>query len=210
VRYTLVYNGLALNVPASAIGAIEAMPQVKKVHPNGLLFANLNRSVDYIGAPQVYGAVKELSQFDDLREGYEGQGINLAVIDTGIDWTHPMFGGDPVPPRLGVAPVTSAVPTNQKVIYYLPLTDSAIEDGFGHGTHVASTAAGYLAQSPGPDGVPNTGDDIRLHGVAPQAKLMSYKVCSDSKSTYGSLVRPEVAAVNPTVGSLMPAIGGCE
>ena len=45
-----------------------------------------------------------MTQFDDLREGYEGQGINIAIIDTGIDWTHPMFGGDPTPPRLGVAP----------------------------------------------------------------------------------------------------------
>jgi subtilisin family serine protease len=196
LRYTLVYNGVALRVPASAISTIEAMPQVKKVHANGLLYTQLNSSVKYIGAPKVYGAVQELSQFDDLREGYEGQGINVAIIDTGIDWTHPMFGGDPTPPRLGVAPPTpSLTSTNKKVIYYLPLTDIAANDGFGHGTHVASTVAGYLAMHPGPDGLPNTADDIRLHGVAPQAKLMSYKVCSDIKSSISSLVTP---------------IGGCE
>jgi subtilisin family serine protease len=196
LRYTLVYNGVALNVPAASIGTIEGMPQVKKVHPNGLLYTQLNSSVNYIGAPKVYGAVKELTQFDDLREGYEGQGINISIIDTGIDWTHPMFGGDATPPRLGVAPPTPAVTsTNKKVIYYLPLTDIAANDGFGHGTHVASTAAGYLAQAPGSDNLPNTTDDIKLHGVAPQAKLMSYKVCSDIKSSISSLVTP---------------IGGCE
>jgi subtilisin family serine protease len=196
LRYTLVYNGVALNVPSSAIAAIEAMPQVKKVHPNGLLYTQLNSSVKYINAPKVYGAVEELSQFDDLREGYEGQGINVAIIDTGVDWTHPMFGGDPTPPRLGVAPPTPAVTsTNKKVIYYLPLTDIAANDGFGHGTHVASTVAGYLAMHPGADGIPNTADDIRLHGVAPQAKIMSYKVCSDIKSSISSLATP---------------IGGCE
>jgi minor extracellular serine protease Vpr len=196
LRYTLVYNGLALRVPAADITAIESMPQVKKVHPNGLLYTQLNSSVNYINAPKVYGAVKELTQFDDLREGYEGQGINISIIDTGIDWTHPMFGGDPTPPRLGVAPPTPAVTsTNKKVIYYLPLTDIVASDGFGHGTHVASTAAGYLAQAPGSDNLPNTSDDISLHGVAPQAKLMSYKVCSDIKSTISSLVTP---------------IGGCE
>src|SRR5215210_4488175 len=118
----------------------------------------------------------------------------VSVIDTGIDWTHPMFGGDPTPPRLAVAPASASVPTNQKVVYYLPLTDVAVEDGFGHGTHVASTAAGYLAMHPGPDGLPGTADDIRLHGVAPQAKLMSYKVCSDIIST-ASQVQP---------------LGGCE
>ncbi|HEY6189054.1 MAG TPA: S8 family serine peptidase [Pyrinomonadaceae bacterium] len=189
LRYTLVYNGMTLLVPSSAVTTIANMPQVKKVHPDAMLQTMLNHSVSYINAPQVYGKSQELSQFDDLREGYEGQGMYVSIIDTGVDWTHPMFGGDPTPPRLGVAPVSTAVPTNQKVVYYLPLTDLAIEDGFGHGTHVASTAAGYLAQAPGPDGLPNTADDIRLHGVAPQAKIMSYKVCSDIKSTV-SQVQP--------------------
>lgn len=189
LRYTLVYNGLALKVPAAAVPALRAMPEVKRVTPDALLYTQLDQSVKYIQAPRVYGAVAELSQFDDLREGFEGQGMYLAVIDTGIDWTHPMFGGDPTPPRLAVAPASASVPTNKKVVYYLPLTDLAAEDGFGHGTHVASTAAGYLAQHPGADGIPGTADDIRLHGVAPQAKLMSYKVCSDIKSTV-SQVQP--------------------
>jgi minor extracellular serine protease Vpr len=184
MRYTLVYNGFALKVSPSAISAIRGLAQVKSVKPNTTLHPTLNKSVNYIHAPEVYGAVKELSQFDDLREGYEGQGMYVSIIDTGVDWTHAMFGGDPTPPRLGVAPPTpAATSTNKKVVYYLPLTDSAAYDGFGHGTHVASTVAGYLAQAPGPDRIPNTADDIRLHGVAPQAKLMSYKVCSDAGST---------------------------
>ena len=194
LRYTLVYNGLALTVPAAAVSALRAMPEVQSVSPDRKLTTQLNSSVPYINAPKVYGKYEELTQFDNLREGYEGQGMYLAVIDTGIDWTHPMFGGDPTPPRLGVAPASASVPTNQKVVYYLPLTDLAVEDGFGHGTHVASTAAGYLAQHPGPDGLPGTADDIRLHGVAPQARLMSYKVCSDIEST--------VSQVQP--------IGGCD
>jgi subtilisin family serine protease len=190
LRYTLVYNGLALSVPNSAIPTLKAMPEVKGVQRNDMLYTALNKSVDYINAPKVYGAVKELTQFDDLREGFEGQGINIAVLDTGIDWTHPMFGGDPTPPRLGVAPAVAALNSNKKVIYYLPLTDIAVNDGFGHGTHVASTAAGYLAMHPGSDGIPGTGDDLPLHGVAPQAKLMSYTVCSNIRSIPGSLNVP--------------------
>ena len=54
----------------------------------------------------------------------------VAVIDTGIDWTHPMFGGDPTPPRLGVAPASASVPTNQKVPYYLPLAGTIDDAGY--------------------------------------------------------------------------------
>jgi subtilisin family serine protease len=197
MRYTMVYNGLALKVAPAAIAAIKALPQVKSVHADHKLFPTLNHSVDYIRAPQVYGNYQELTPFDTQHEGYEGQGMYVAIIDTGVDWTHPMFGGDPTPPRLGVAPPTpAATNTNQKVVYYLPLTDIAVNDGLGHGTHVGSTVAGYLAQAPGPDGLPNTADDIRLHGVAPQAKLMSYKVCSDIYSSIYALGGPP--------------LGGCE
>lgn len=187
LRYTLVLNGMVLTVPSSSIDAIKAMPQVKSVSPDETLTTALNNSVKYIRAPEVYGDEKEISQFDTTHlDGYEGQGINVAIIDTGIDWTHPMFGGDVTPPRLAVLPPGSTQDkTNKKVIYYLPLADIAVEDGFGHGTHVASTVAGYLAQ---------TLDGVQLHGVAPQAKLMSYKVCSDIEST--------VSQVQP--------IGGCD
>ncbi|MGZ8842773.1 MAG: S8 family serine peptidase [Pyrinomonadaceae bacterium] len=186
LRYSLVYNGMALKVSESSIPAIRSMSQVKSVHSDETLITTLNNSVPYINAPQVYGNAAELTQFDTQNEGYEGQGMYVSIIDTGIDWTHPMFGGDPTPPRLAVLPAgPTQGNTNKKVVYYLPLTDIAVEDGFGHGTHVASTVAGYLAQ---------TMDGVRLHGVAPQAKLLSYKVCSDIKST--------VSQVQP--------IGGCE
>jgi minor extracellular serine protease Vpr len=187
LRYTLVYNGVALNVPEAAVPAIKSMPQVKSVHSNGVMRPDLYKSVPYIRADQVYGKnPNDLTPFANFPDGDEGQGIYIAVIDTGIDWTHPMFGGDPTPPRLGIAPASASVPTNQKVVYQLPLAD-IITDGFGHGTHVASEAAGYLASAPGADGIPGTADDIPLHGVAPQAKLMSYKVCSDTLSSAGEV-----------------------
>lgn len=195
-RYTLVYNGINLRVEESAVDTIAAMPQVKAVHPDSVFQPDLDNSVRYIRAPELYGGVAELTPFDDLREGYEGQGIYISVIDTGIEWQHEMFGGDPSPPRLGVEPSTALLSgnRNQKIVYYLPLADLAVEDGYGHGTHVASTAAGYLGFAPGRDGLPLTDDDIPVHGVAPQAKLLSYAVCSDVLST---------------VGSLTGAIGGC-
>ncbi len=187
LRYTLVYNGMALTVPEAALPAITRMSGVKAVHSNRVFHPDLFKSVPYIRAPQLYGKnPNNMTPFASFPDGDEGQGIYIAVIDTGIDWTHPMFGGDPTPPRLGIGLNSASIPSNQKVVYSLPLAD-IVTDGFGHGTHVASEAAGYLANAPGPDGIPGTADDIPIHGVAPQAKLMSYKVCSDSLSTAGEV-----------------------
>lgn len=176
-RYTMVLNGMSLRVPSSAVSAIRSMATVKRVDANTPLHIELEKSVDYIRAPQVYGQYQELTPFDTFHEGYEGQGMNIAVLDTGIDWTNPMFGGDPTPPRLGILPSIAAVATNQKVIYYMSFTSGLLDD-FGHGSHASADIAGYLAPAPGADGLPGGGDDVNLHGVAPQAKLMGYKVCA--------------------------------
>jgi subtilisin family serine protease len=197
LRYTLVYNGLTLTVPETAIPTIAGMSGVKKIHDDYVFHPNLFKSVPYIGATKLYGSDRtNLTPSPGVPGGNQGEGIFVSVIDTGIDWTHPMFGGDQTPPRLGVLGDTT--PSNKKVVYQLPLAD-IVTDGFGHGTHVASTIAGYLTFAPGPDAVLGThnnsidsatgfgADDIQLNGVAPQAKLMSYKVCSDSVSTVGGV-----------------------
>jgi subtilisin family serine protease len=187
--YTLVYNGINLKVSAASISAIKAMPEVKAVHDDETLYTSLDVSVGYIRAQEVYGAIQELTSSDTANEGFEGQGVYVSIIDTGVEWFHEQFGGDPTPPRLGIDPINPDVPVNKKVVYYIPYADIYVEDGFGHGTHVAATTAGYLGFAPGFDGVSGTADDVRVHGVAPQAKILSYKVCSDVISTV-SQVQP--------------------
>jgi len=202
LRFTLVYNGVTLRVPADSLSQIESLPAVRKVHFNGVKRIALDHSVRYINAPKAYGKAHELTAFDDLREGFEGQGVNVAVLDTGIDWTHPMFGGDPTPPRLGVAPPNAN--SNKKVIYYMT-TSAGLLDDFGHGTHAAADAAGYLGQAPGADKIPGTADDVRLHGVAPQARLMAYKVCAGSGDCVdASTILAVEDAVSPFTATLQP------
>jgi subtilisin family serine protease len=178
-RFNYVYNGVTLEVAEAAVPIIEAMSGVKAVHPNGEIFTHLDHGVKYTRAPALYGNPPKVRMGDELqREGYHGEGIYIAVLDTGVEWQHPMFGGDPTPPRFGVGPAVAAVNHNQKVPYYLNLTAGAVTDDFGHGSHVAGIAAGYLAKAPGEDGLPMTADDVSIHGVAPQAKIMGYKVLS--------------------------------
>jgi subtilisin family serine protease len=203
-RFTLVLNGVTLSVPPEAVNIIKSMPQVKSVQMNRTLRVNLEKSVDYINAPAAYGKIQELTASDDNREGYEGQGINIAVLDTGIDWKHEMFGGDPTPPRLGLAPEVAAINSNKKVIYYLSFTGGLIDD-FGHGSHASADAAGYRGFAPGLDKIPGTADDVAIHGVAPQARLMGYKVCTGAGNCISaSTILAIEDAVSPRTLTLQP------
>ena len=203
-RFTLVLNAVTVSVPPAAVAIIQGMPRVKNVQPNRTLRVNLEKSVDYINAPAAYGKVQELTGSDNLREGYEGQGMNIAVLDTGIDWTHEMFGGDPTPPRFGLAPEAAALNSNKKVIYYLSFTGGLIDD-FGHGSHASGDAAGYRGFAPGNDKLPGTADDVSIHGVAPQARLMGYKVCTGSGSCLSaSTIMAIEDSVSPRTLTLQP------
>ncbi|MDX6530795.1 MAG: minor extracellular serine protease Vpr [Blastocatellia bacterium] len=188
-RYNYVFNGLTVAVPAAAIKTIEGMSVVKSVHNDEQITMQLDNAVKYVRAPSLYGDPPQVHMGDSLNTGgVHGEGIYIAIIDTGIDWTHPMFGGDPTPPRFGVGPSVAAVNSNPKVPYYLNLTAGAVQDDFGHGTHVSGISAGYLAMAPGPDGLPLTADDVAIHGVAPQAKLMGYKVLSSAGTGVSSSI----------------------
>ncbi|HLM56484.1 MAG TPA: S8 family serine peptidase [Pyrinomonadaceae bacterium] len=176
-RFNYVYNGVTLEVPAAAVPAIEKLDGVAAVHEAETMYPHLDRAISYVRASDLYGSPARTTQFDELNTGgVHGEGMIAAVIDTGIDWTHPMFGGDPTPPQFGVGPALAT--RNQKVIYYLNLTAGAVQDDFGHGTHVAAALAGYLAPAPGKDMIPGTADDVQIHGVAPKARLMGYKTLS--------------------------------
>ena len=105
---------------------------------DGLRRPSLDVSVPQIGAPAAW------------RAGYTGAGVPVAVLDTGIDDTHPDL-------RRQVAATKNFT------------TDPGVRDTNGHGTHVASTIAGTGKASGG-----------RYTGVAPGAKLLVGKVCGDA------------------------------
>jgi subtilisin family serine protease len=173
-RFNYVYNGVTLEVPEAAIPLLKGLEGVANVYKAEQMYAHLDHAVSYTRASQLYGQPARLTQFDQAATGgMHGEGMIVAVIDTGIDWAHPMFGGDPTPPQFGVGPALAS--SNRKVIYYLNLTAAVAGDDFGHGTHVAGDIAGFLGRAPGKDMVPMTADDVNVHGVAPQARLMGYK-----------------------------------
>jgi len=107
----------------------------------------LDKSAPYIGA----GHPIEL--------GFDGTGIKIAVIDTGVDYNHPdLFGfGD-----------------DGKVIggYDYVDNDNSPIDTNGHGTEVAGIIAA----------------DGQLQGVAPKSKILAYRVSEDGESVSSDLI----------------------
>jgi subtilisin family serine protease len=85
-EYKNVFNGIAIDVSADEAKMIASLNSVKKVYPNKKVNVSLMDSVPFIGADEVW----EL--FDSNGNKITGNGTTIAIIDTGIDYTHPDLG----------------------------------------------------------------------------------------------------------------------
>ncbi|MGW0949886.1 S8 family peptidase [Streptomyces sp. NPDC002623] len=128
----------ALGTEPTSKAAKQLGEGIDKLWLDGKVQASLDVSVPQIGAPEVW------------RAGYNGTGVDVAVLDTGVDTGHPDLAGK-------LAETQSFVP------------GEAVQDGHGHGTHVASTIVGSGAASDG-----------KRKGVAPGADLFVGKVLDNT------------------------------
>ncbi len=196
------YNGIALQLgSARDVDKIQSLPGVKSVSLLPTYQLDNSSSVPLIGAPEVWNSA--------TGSGATGQGIRVGVIDTGIDYLHVDFGGDPQYYSANDPTVIDDLPQGQfpgvKVVggydfagdnydgdgvngSVVPTPDPDPTDCYGHGTHVAGTLAGYGVTT---DGQTYTGgyDSVDYStlkigpGVAPEASLYSLKVFGCNGST---------------------------
>nr|WP_202886872.1 S8 family serine peptidase [Kribbella sandramycini] len=115
-RQLPIVNGAAMSVGKSA-NFLSGTSGVDKVWLDGKRQPTLDVSVPRIGTPAAWQA------------GYTGKGVKVAVLDSGIDATHPDL--------------------TTRVVAAKNFTAEADGDRIGHGTHVASTIAGTGAASGG-------------------------------------------------------------
>jgi subtilisin family serine protease len=197
-----VLAGVAVRTDARNVAAIGHLPGVKAVFPITPKHATNSYAVPLVGAPDAWVASNDL-----------GEESTIAVIDTGIDFTHANFGGPGTVNAYTTAKAADATDAdpdlfpNAKIIggadfagdaYDADSTDPAKNtphadtnplDCNGHGSHVAGTAAGYGEAANGSTyaGAYNLStpfSTMRIGpGVAPAALLYAYKVFGCDGST---------------------------
>ena len=178
-RVRIAYNAAIVRVDASKLTEIAALPGVVTVRRVGEYRLSLSDTVPYIGATVAHAVA------------LDGFGVKVAVLDSGVDYTHLNLGGpgtlaayaaaygvDPSDPknttRDGLFPTAKVIEGFDFVGEQWPICPPNVDcrsedpdpiDFSGHGTHVADIIGGKSL-----DG---------LHvGVAPAVSLLAVRVCS--------------------------------
>ncbi len=108
---------LLLRAPRAAVAALAGDPRIERVRPNGRVRAFDAEGDGLMRVPELRAA------------GVDGAGVTIAVLDSGIDYTHP------------------ELPLGTKVVnlYDAIDHDGDARDGYGHGTPVAGIIAGLTS-----------------------------------------------------------------
>lgn len=218
-RYTVVFNGMALELSSKEVEALRKMPGVKAVFPNVKYYPMLDAGPQWIGAPAIWQGPTGLRSM--------GEGIVVGVIDGGVNWDSAFFAdvdddgfnhNNPLGSQFELCNQPDVL-CNDKLIGVYDFTNEGTngKDTDGHGTHVASIAVGNrIAGNISLGGNPVFFD---LSGVARHANLISYKVCSagtngdvagcnsfDIVAAVEQAILDQVDVINISLGSLRPDI----
>jgi minor extracellular serine protease Vpr len=169
-HYSILLDGFAVSLPYRQLPKLLRLGFARKVYPSLAYYSTMDRGPGVIHATDFSAATGDV-----------GQGVKIAIVDTGIDSTNPFLDptGFSYPPGF---PKGDTHLTTPKVIvardFPAPGVDTAGRKAFDatepHGTHVAGIAAGD-AGTTAPRG-PDHPLTVGLSGVAPRAWLGNYRV----------------------------------
>jgi subtilisin family serine protease len=172
-------GAVAVTAELPVVDLLSTLPGVVAVEPQRKLVSTLYASKEQINAngldqPAQYTTRVGNKRVTGTRPGVTGDGVTVAVLDSGIFAGHPDFG-DRVVKGLNFsyseASQQAGFSADQWDAYAESTGTLALQDEIGHGTHVASTVGGdgsLSASQGGPD----------LAGVAPGVSLISMRVAT--------------------------------
>lgn len=143
---------VALDVSSDELRKLAESPDVVDVQPDLWLHTELRESTAQIGAPNAWAS------------GYRGAGQTVAVVDTGVDASHPFLRGKVAYEACFAPSCPNGATTMTGAGAAAPCP---VANDCGHGTHVAGIIAGEGTIS----GTP-------ISGVAPDAQIAAVQVFS--------------------------------
>ncbi|WP_233245540.1 S8 family peptidase [Salinibacterium hongtaonis] len=208
------YNGVQATIPAAAVDAVAAIPGVIALHSARTYTVNNAVSVPFLGVPQVWQST-----------GYTGENVKVAIIDTGIDYTHANFGGPGTVEAYETANAAETQPADPALFgpdaprikggwdfvgddynadddTSVPAPDPNPLDCNGHGSHVAGTTGGNGvtedgATYNGPYDESTASQEWKIGpGVAPQVDLYALRVFGCAGSTNVTVAAIDWAVAN--------------
>ncbi|MES5864759.1 S8 family serine peptidase [Bacillus cereus group sp. RP32] len=127
--YSTLFSGFSISIPGDQVAALASLPEVKAIYPN-LTYklhetakSATNEEAPNVGGPTI-GAPEAWKLKDPSGKPLDGKGMKVAVIDSGVDYTHP------------------DLQANYIGGYDTVDEDNDPMDGNVHGTHVAGIIAG--------------------------------------------------------------------
>ncbi len=169
-EYDISLNAVAVKLNGETLGKVASAPQVQTAQYQGLYYPlATDPDLELIRAPEAWLAAGGTT-------ATAGEGVKVAIVDTGIDSTHACFSdvGYPAQTQLGDPRFT-----NNKVIAARVFNNKTPSRNFtaealqAHGTHVAGTVACNASTAAIVDGV---AIPQGVTGVAPRALLGNYNV----------------------------------
>lgn len=198
-HYTTLLNGVSVQMPYGALETVREMAGVADafVVPT---YSVPEDMTDGTAEPAMAATRENFGSAQTWNAGYTGEGMKIAIIDTGLDADHPSFAADPSSPSVdagdieavltqlnsyetysqksAVALKSSSLYRSAKVAYGFNYVDNNLnithdKDSMGdHGTHVAGITAA------------NKTEGTEVVGVAPDAQLFIMKVFGVNGGAY--------------------------
>ena len=181
-------HAITAQVSASRVATLAQRPDVLGIVPN----RETRRTASTLES--ITGALTSNVRSNSSKTSYsglDGTGIGIAVLDSGIMRAHEAFLNGNAATRVkrnvnmlnstlanwtaGVDTTSSLMPGSAELATYentIANDTATVQDGFGHGTHVAAVAAGRARYYS--SGTPDT------TGLAPNANLYDVRVLDDS------------------------------